>query len=206
MTSWLLWPATRCGARRLLGAAGQAGAILLPAASLFGCKEALEVWLPPPVALCCCLALCCCRFTDGGPLYSWNLICLETGLLGNEPPAMAATCCAPGAVELVVEADEDDDDDDADIDDADDDELVKVEVLQVAVLFGELVESSDELKELGGEGAVDDANEEGGAEGVEAPEDDSLLVEELVLLMAVKLDSNCSMLLISPKIQTDSSC
>lgn len=119
---------------------------------------------------------------------------------------MAATCCALGAVELVVEATDDDDDIDDDDDDDDDDEFVKVEVLQVALLLGEFVESSDELKELGGDGAVDDANEEGGAEGVEAPEDVSLLVEELVLLIAVKLDSNCSMLLIRPNIQTDSSC
>lgn len=85
-----------------------------------------------------------------------------------------------------------------------------MEVLQVVDVCGEPVESSDELKELGGDGAVDEANEEGGADGVEAPEEvDSLFdgeqLELLLLLIAVKFDNNCSMLFINPKIQTDSS-
>lgn len=51
-----------------------------------------------------CLALagivCCWRLADGGPLYSWNLICLEMGLLGRLAHVVAPVC---DAVPVVVD-------------------------------------------------------------------------------------------------------
>lgn len=84
------------------------------------------------------------------------------------------------------------------------------------VEFASALESScwlEGAKALGGDGAVDEATDEGGAEGVDGPdEEDSFvltellaLVEELVLLTALKLDNSCSILFIKPNIHTDSS-
>lgn len=117
---------TCCWLARLGNAQGASLAASLDTSLFVGAKQgggggALEdVRLQLFEAFCCLVLCCCCRFVDGGPLYSWNLICLETGLLGSEPPPL-------DGVELTAEAVDDEDvvdDDDDDVVDDNDDELV----------------------------------------------------------------------------------